>query len=394
MGAPFVRTTPSIPGETITERYDVAVVGLGAVGSAAAAALAGRGYRVVGIDRWSPPHAMGSSHSATRMIREAYYQGALYLPLVREAYESWRELEAETGRPLLRVTRGLMIGRPESRVFGGCLRTARDHGLEHEVLGPEEVRKRFPPFRLEAGTRAVLEPNAGVLALEACMAALLERARGGGAELRTGERVTAWTDERDGVTIRTEAAEHRARRAVFALGAWTGAMMPELGLPIEVERTVQHWVEPAVPGIAPDFEPDRCPPWVWEYEPHRTWYGFPDMGRGIKTGMHVEGGRLTDPDAVRREVGKHEWQDMRAVLGRFMPGAAGRAREASVCLYANTPDENFLLGRHPDRPRVVLFGGGSGHAFKFAPVLGRLLADLATDRDPGFDLAPFRLDRF
>ena len=218
--------------------------------------------------------------------------------------------------------------------------------------------------------------------------------RFGGADFRFGERVTGWVRGPEGVRVRTDAGEYTARRVAFAVGAWTGPLFPELDLPLEVERTVQFWFEPTDPDRAAELEPDRSPAWVWEYGPRTTWYGFPRTARGVKVGMHVEDGRLTDPDLVRRDVSADEETAMRGVLGRFMPAAGGPLAEASVCMYTNTPDEAFVLDRHPDCPDVAIFGGGSGHGFKFARVLGGLLADLLTDVEPAFDLAPFRVDRF
>lgn len=356
--------------------------------------LARRGLRTVGLDAHTPPHRFGSSHGETRMIREAYFQGAAYVPLVQAAYDRWASLEREAGRPLLRITGGLMVGAPGSAVYEGCLASARAHGLAHEILDRETAGARYPVFRLEPGTGAILEPRAGFLATEACIECQLSAARASGATLRYGVRVDAIDREPDGLVVRTADGPVRADRLVVAAGAWTSGLVPELALPLVIDRTVQFWFDPVDADTAGDYAPDRCPVWVWEYDGGTTWYGFPATERGVKAGMHVAEGRRTSPESLDREVHDHEVAEMRAVLERFLPGAAGPLRDASVCMYTNTPDEGFILDLHPEDGRLAIFTGGSGHAFKFAPVLGEALADLVTGSASPFDLSPFRIDRF
>ena len=370
--------------------YDVAIVGLGAIGSAAAAALVRRGHSVVGFDRHHPPHAMGSAHSETRMIREAWYRGSPYIPLVRDAHARWGRLEATSGRTLLRKTGALMMGREGGRTFsGGPLAAAARPEAGDLALSPEAVAERFPWLRPGPGTVTVYEPGAAVLALEACLEATLEAASG--ADLHFGETVRGWSASPAGVRVRTERGEYRARRLVLAAGAWTSQLVPELALPLEVERTVQYWFEPAGPH-APRL--GRGPAWVWELERVGTWYGFPPTKRGLKAGMHFQAGRGTDVDRVDREVRAAETGALRRLFARYAPGVAGALAHASVCLYTNTPDEDFILDRHPDHSDIVVFAGGSGHAFKFMPVLGAMLADLLTDEPPRHDASPFSIARF
>jgi len=349
---------------------------------------------VLGLDRYHPPHSMGSSHGGTRMIREAYYQGSLYVPLVQAAYRSWRDLEARSGRPLMTSTGGLMIGPPDGRVFAGCLQSAKDQVLDCEVLSPAEVATRFPAFHMTEGTLAVFEPRVGILDVDACLEATLTIAAEAGAELRYDEPVESWSIELGGVYIRTPRGEYRARRLVLAAGAWTGSLAGDLDLPLEVERTTQFWFEPAVGGDASRLDLGTCPVWVWEVENREEWYGFPRSDGPLKAGIHLKAGRTTSPDTVQRDVTTAEKDHMRDLIARFLPDAAGECPRAEVCLYTSTPDRRFILDRHPAHPEVALFTGGSGHAFKFCRVLGEILADLATDADPGFDISAFRATRF
>ncbi|WP_419937276.1 N-methyl-L-tryptophan oxidase [Candidatus Palauibacter sp.] len=370
--------------------HDFAVIGLGAIGGATAAELIRRGHSVVGFDRYTPPHTMGSAHSDTRMIREAWYRGSPYMPLVRDAYRGWANLERASGRRLLRTAGALMMGPSDGRVFAGSpLRGVAQPDTDYIFLSADEVVDRFPWLRPDPGTVTIYEPRAAILSLEACLEVTLEAAEG--ADLRFDEPATAWSTSASGVRIRTARGEYAARRLAIAAGAWTPQLLPRLSLPLEVERTVQYWLEPAGEHANALAE---GPAWVWELEREGTWYGFPPTARGLKAGMHFQAGRRTDVEQVDREVGSAETEALRNLFDRYAPGAAGAPTHASVCLYTNTPDENFILDRHPRLSRVAIFAGGSGHAFKFLPVLGGLMADLLTDEPPSRDLSPFSLDRF
>jgi sarcosine oxidase len=371
--------------------YDVAVVGLGVTGSAAAWSLARRGLQVVGFEQHVSPHAYGSSHGRTRIIREAYFEHPLYVPLVRRAYELWAELERRTGRTLLRLTGGLMLGPPDSAVFGGALRSARDHGLAHEVLTASAVRRRFPGLAPADGMEAVLEPRAGLLFTEECVSALQQAAREEGAVLEQGRPVTAWQADASGVTVTTPAGAHHVEHAVLCAGPWLPRLVAPLALPLAVERQLSHWFEPA--RRARDFDADRCPVTIWEHAPGRVFYTIPDPGgHGFKAGIHHDGERV-DPETVHREPTRGDEDRVRAVLARYLPDANGRLLDARVCLYTNTPDEHFVLDRHPASPRVIVASPCSGHGFKFATAVGEALAGLVADGHARFDLSPFALAR-
>src|SRR6266850_1347794 len=376
--------------------YDVIVLGLGAMGSAAACHLARRGARVLGLDRFAPPHAHGSSSGRSRIIREAYFEHPAYVPLVQRAYDLWDALERDSGRRLFMKTGGLMIGPPDGALVRGALLSATTHGLAHEILDAATLRRRYPALEPEEGTVAVWEPRAGALFPETCVAAHLEQAARAGATLATDEPALAWSATADGVEVRTAKGRHRAEKLLVACGAWTTSLVPELGLPLVAQRQVQLWFAPrdaGSPGDAGAFSPERLPIFIWEDEPDRFIYGFPDLGDGIKVARHHEG-ELTDPGQVRREVTDDDVQPMRAVLARLIPGANGPLRDSAVCLYTNAPDSHFVLGLHLDHPRVLVASPCSGHGFKFSSVLGETMADMLLGATPRFDLGLFRLDRF
>ena len=371
-------------------RHDVIVVGLGAMGSAAAHHLARRGARVLGLDRFAPPHALGSSHGRSRIIREAYFEDPLYVPLVRRAYELWAALERESGRPLLVRTGGLMIGPPDGVVVAGALRSAREHGLPHEELDASDVHRRVPGFRPTADMAGVWEPRAGYLVPEAVIAAHLALAARDGAELHTDEPAVEWRATADGVEVTTGRGAYAADRLVLAAGAWMPRLLGALGVPLAVERTVLHWFRPRHPTTL--FDVARFPIFLCEYTPGLAWYGFPDVGDGVKVALHHHG-EPADPDTLRRDVAPEEVAYVRALLRTFMPAADGALVESAVCMYTNTPDEHFVVDRHPAHPQVVIASACSGHGFKFASAIGEQLAALALDAEPTFDLAPFRLAR-
>jgi sarcosine oxidase len=374
----------------MSRAFDAIVVGLGAMGSATLAELAARGRRVLGLDRFAPPHDLGSSHGKSRIIREAYFEDPRYVPLVQRAYERWADLERESGRTLVLRTGGLMIGPPRGTLVSGALLSAGTHALPHERLSAAETRAAYPALRMPDDAIAVREPRAGVLFPEACIAAQLERAKRHGAEVRCDEPALAWATDGEGVEVRTARGRYRAASLVLSAGAWLARLVPELALPLTVTRQVLFWYEPAAnPGR---FAPERFPIFIWEDEPGRYLYGFPDLGDGVKIARHLEG-EATDPDHVRREVSAGETAALRLALARCSPEAAGRLRGSAVCLYTNTPDQHFVVDLHPEHTQVVIASPCSGHGFKFASALGETLADLATGREPAFDIGPFRLKR-
>lgn len=355
--------------------YDAIVIGLGGMGSAAAYGLARRGQRVLGLEAFGQNHANGSSHGEHRIIREAYFEAPDYVPLIQRAYTLWHELEAEIGRDLLTTTGGLLLGRPESEVVSGSIESAQRHNLSYEVLTPEEVCRRFPGMRPSDDLVAVLEPKAGFLRPEECVSAHLELAGKHGAELRFHEPVLGWEADGEGVSVTTGQRTYRAGRLVIAAGPWTSELLSSLNLPLTVVRIVNAHFESTTPEL---FGKERCPIYLWEV-PEGTYYGFPYIpGSGLKLGRH-DRHEPTGPRTIEREVQPHEVDELRHLLDTYMPGASGAVTQTLTCMYTNTPDLHFILDRHPEHPQVAYGCGFSGHGFKFASVIGEILADLAAD---------------
>lgn len=369
--------------------YDVIVLGLGGMGSATAYQLAKRGRRVLGIEQFTPAHDRGSSHGRSRIIRQAYYESPVYVPLLRRAYELWRELEIETDRRLMLTTGGLMIGAADSAVVRGSLGSAREHGLAHELLNSAQIRRRFPAFRVTDEV-ALYEASSGALFPEACVAACLDRAAEQGAELVFETPVTDWRAMSAGVEVEAHGVTYRADRLVITAGAWAGKLLADLGLPLVPERNVLFWFDPAANRAS--FAPGAFPVFIWD-QPGYAFYGMPDLdGSGVKAGFHHSGIRV-DPDNLDRTVHESETAAIRERLAQCIPDANGPLRSSVVCMYTNTPDENFVIDRHPLYPQVSMAAGFSGHGFKFACVVGEILAGLAMEGRTAYTIDPFRANR-
>jgi sarcosine oxidase len=375
--------------------FDVIVIGLGGMGSAAAAHLAARGRRVLGLEQFQPAHARGSSHGRSRVIRLAYFEHPSYVPLLLRAYELWERLERDSGRSLLTITGGLMIGTPDSEVVSGSLRSAQTHGLPHEMLDAAAMRRRFPLLTPQPGDVAFHEERAGVIRPEGAIHAHLEQANRHGADLKFDERVLDWHARASGdVEVRTTRGSYEAARLVLAPGAWAPDLFRLPGLPLEIERQVLYWFDP--PGGTAPFAPQRFPIYIWDRGGGVQFYGFPADERGVKVAFFRTGSpaRCT-PESIDRAVHAGEVQAMRDALAPCIPElSAGALVETVTCMYSLTPDHHFVIGLHPDHFQVVLASPCSGHGYKFATVVGEILADLAIDGATPHPVALFSPLRF
>ena len=374
-------------------RYDVIVVGVGTMGAAVAFHLARRGQRVLGLEQFGLVHDRGSMHGQTRIIRLAYHEQPGYVGLLRRAYELWRELEARTSERLLEVIGSLSAGPEDGAVVSGSLLACRQHGLEHELLSTSGLSSRFPAYAPPEGTVAVLQPDGGFLWAERCVQAHGDAARAEGAELRLDERVLDWKSlPGGGVSVRTDRGNYEAGRLVLCPGAWAGELMQ---LPVEgllgPTRQVVAWFETS---RSPAFAPQSFPVFVIE-SGGRDHYGFPEVGRaGFKVGRMNHPGGVVDPDALERAVMSSELDVLRAFVAEWFPAGSGEVLAAVACMFTNTPDRHFLIDIHPVEPDVVIGSACSGHGFKFAPVVGEILADLAIEGSTSHDIEFLRLRRF
>jgi sarcosine oxidase len=363
----------------VSDVYDVVVVGLGGIGGHVALRLAERGVSVLGLDAHRPPHALGSSHGNSRAIREAYFDGPHYVPLVRRAYELWDELERRIGRPLVHQTGAALLAPPDSELLRGVRQVEHDHGVPTAPLTEHDRRV----FRLSDQMTGVREQRGGWIELEPAIAGLLELAAAEGAELRFDTPVLELARGGSRCRVRTAAGEYEADRVVVAAGAWTPSLVPELQGSLEVERQVLLWFDPLPES------PDCV--WVAEWAAGRIAYGFPPDRDGLKVALHHDGSVVALQD-LDRTVADADIEAVRHAVAGVL-GPLGEVRRSVTCLYTNTPDHDFALGPLPGDPRIVVASACSGHGFKFLPATGEAVAALTCGEAPPVDVSSFAVAR-
>jgi sarcosine oxidase len=384
--------------------FDTIVLGLGATGSAAAYQLAKKGNKVLGIDRFTPPHAHGSTHGDTRITRLGIGEGAQYTPLAIRSHEIWREVERETGATLLTSNGGLIISSRAPRAvthvenfFDNTLAAAKKFAIDHEVLDADGIRHRFPQFNVRDDEVGYFERDAGFLRPEECVRAQLSLAQRHGAAIHVGETVQAFDATPSGVQVSTDRATYGAGRLIVAAGPWLPRWLrADRASQFKIYRQTLYWFDFRGPVRA--FESDRFPVFIWELQGKAQGvYGFPAID-GPTGGLKVSTehfGRTTTPDTVDRNVTDGEKSAMyENCVAPYLPAVSGRCLRATTCLYTVTPDFGFVIDAHPEFERVLVASPCSGHGFKHSAAIGEVVADLIMDGASRFDLGPFRWSRF
>lgn len=375
----------------MTDRYDAIVVGVGGMGSATVAHLADRGADVLGLERYDIPHGYGSSHGRTRIFRLAYSEGAAYVPLLKRAADLWAALEADHDRQLRYRTGSIDAGPAGEPLVEESKRSCEEHDLPYERLSGTELADRFPGFQLPEDYEAIYQPDGGFLVPEQCTVAHVDRAHRAGATIRARERVVDWRPTADGgVRVETDYDRYDADRLVVTAGAWAAQFIDALDGIAVPERQVLAWFQPRDPDR---FAPDRFPVWGLQV-PEGRYYGVPVHGvPGVTFGRYNHREETVDPDAFEREPTQVDERLLRTFAERYFPDAAGPTMRLETCLFTNTPDGHFVLDTLPDRPQVVVGAGFSGHGFKFASVIGEIMADLALDGETDHPIEMFSIDR-
>jgi sarcosine oxidase len=376
---------------TYQNHYHTIVLGVGGMGSAAVYELARRGKRVLGLEKFDIPNTMGSSHGYTRIIRKAYYEDPSYVTLIKRAYELWEEIEQRADQQLLVKTGSLDIGPADSWVFKGSRQSCVDHNLIHEVLTGRDINRRYPGYRLPEDLLGVYQPDGGFLIPEASTVAYVEAAHQLGAEIHGRETVLNWKPDGDGVVVTTDRDQYLADSLVITAGAWNPDLLPILNNLALPERQVLAWLQPYKPEY---FTPSTFP--VFNIlVPEGRYYGFPVHGvPGFKFGRYHHFEEVVDPDYYHRDPMPEDEDMLREFSSRYFPDGSGPTMSLVACMFTNSPDNHFIIDLHPEYPQVSFASGFSGHGYKFASVIGEIMADLADWRKTRHDIQLFNLARF
>lgn len=360
------------------QKYSTIVVGCGGAGSAALYHLARRGESVLGIEQFEIGHDRGSSHGETRVIRMAYFEHPDYVPLLQQSYSLWRELERQTGRHLFHETGLIEVGPADGIVVPGVLDSAQQYGLPVERWSRKDLQDRAPMLRLPAGLEIVFEKRAGYLLVEESVRAHVHAARQFGAEIAAPCAVQQIEQRADGLRVVTEYGSFESERLVICGGAWARTLMGQtsVSLPLTILRKVLHWF----PVRDERYRADHGFPVFFYEHDGKFIYGFPSIdGSELKVAQHSGGVAVENPDRLDRADDVSEREVVEAFVRTYMPGLGGHATRQDICMYTMTPDEHFIVDRHPDDPRIAYVCGLSGHGFKFTPVLGQMVSQLVLD---------------
>lgn len=379
----------------MTRHHDVIIVGLGTAGAATCMALARRGVPVLGLDAFDPPHRRGSHHGRTRSVRRAYLEGTVYLPMALRVWELWQQLERDSGERLLVTTGNLTIGPPHGPAVSGFQVSARTASIPHEMLSAVDVRKRWPQLMPPDDFAAGLETEAGIVFPERCIRLFLRLAHASGAALQADEPVTGWTPHGDGIAVRTTRGRYTAGRVLIAAGARAGRLLGTTGGLLAPRRVPVHWVDPPA---ADAYQLGQFPVNFWQVpvretggdaNAYREFYTLPaiEAGGRVKAAFH-NGLEPCDPNQTASPVSAHETTAIRSMLERFLPSLSDRPMDSDTCMYTLTPDDHFVLGPVPENENVFAVAL-AGHGFKFAPLLGEILADLIQGLPPAVDVDCF-----
>lgn len=384
----------------MSQRFEVIVLGLGAMGSAATYRLARRGTKVLGIDQFSPPHIYGSSHGDTRIIRQAIGEGEQYTPLALHSYELWREIEKETDKDLLTITGGLIISseakisiNPVANFFENTVAAAKKYNIKHEILDAAQIRQRFPQFKVKDDEVGYYEYNAGFLRPEECIKAQLSLAQKYGAEIHTNETLKIFTEENGVAKIKTNKGEYEANQVIVSVGAWLPTFLEEEYAKLfTIIRQVLFWFD--IQTSIQKFESKNFPIFIWELQGNKQLiYGFPAID-GKNGGVKIAGEQYettTTANTVNREVTEEEKRLMHKSIAPYFPDLSGKCIKAVSCLYTVTPDSHFIIDHHPKYSSIILASPCSGHGFKHSAAIGEVLAELAIEGKTTIDISSFAI---
>lgn len=366
--------------------FDVIIIGTGAMGSSASHYLSDNNLKVLAIDQFTPPHNNGSSHGETRIIRSSYYEHESYVPLIKESFKLWNDLQKKTDLPILEMTGGLMIGKENSELFEGSKTSAELHNLNHKIISNKDIKENFPQFITNNNELALLEKDAGILFPENCIKTFLDNSN---IDFAFNEKVIQINQNKSNIEIITDKNNYKTKKLIISAGAWINKLLPELNLPIKIERQVLFWFK----TNNNKFSKEKFPIFLYEYEKDKIFYGFPDIGNGFKVAFH-QTNNFIDPDLIEKEVNNKEIDKIKNTLKEFMNLDSFDILKTDVCMYTKTQDTHFIIDYYPDNKNIIIASPCSGHGFKFASVIGKILSDMCIGNKINFDLNLFKISRF
>ena len=369
---------------------DVIIIGLGAMGSATSMFLSHNGIKVIGFDSYSPPHEFGSSLGHTRVIREAYHEGTTYVPIVQRAYEIWLEMNENSKVPIIETYGGLLIGRKTGDIEN-ALKSANKYDIPIKKMTSDEISQKFSVLNPPKEYIGLLESRGGAVFVENSINHMLNTALNNGSIHKYNERVVRWSKKSNYYLVETNLGNYKAEKLVFSSGAWITKLLPTLKLPIKIERQVLFWFSPRK---NPDkFKSINMPNSGWDLDNGLSFYTMPNLeNRGFKVAMH-HNGEFVDPDTLIRESNDSDLKMVRDFLEEYIPDGNGELIDSKVCMYTDTPDQDFLIDSHPDDENIIICSPCSGHGFKFTPAIGEICSSLIINNSTNFDLDKFSLER-
>ena len=369
---------------------DVIIIGLGAMGSATSMFLSHNGIKVIGFDSYSPPHEFGSSLGHTRVIREAYHEGTTYVPIVQRAYEIWFEMNENSKVPIIETYGGLLIG-PKTGDIENALKSANKYDIPIKKMTSDEISQKFSVLNPPKEYIGLLESRGGAVFVENSINHMLNTALNNGSIHKYNERVVRWSKKSNYYLVETNLGNYKAEKLVFSSGAWITKLIPTLKLPIKIERQVLFWFSPRK---NPDkFKSINMPNSGWDLDNGLSFYTMPNLeNRGFKVAMH-HNGEFVDPDTLIRESNDSDLKMVRDFLEEYIPDGNGELIDSKVCMYTDTPDQDFLIDSHPDDENIIICSPCSGHGFKFTPAIGEICSSLIINNSTNFDLDKFSLER-
>ena len=374
--------------------YDVAVIGVGGMGSAACWRMAQAGLSVLGLEQFSIPNTRGSSHGATRILRLGLHESSKYVPMVMRAVELWRDAEKKSGEKLFHAVGSIDVAEPHSRIFWGSQDACRTCDISHEILNAREVRRRFPAIHPTDSMMAVYQHGSGFVLPELAICTHVNLALAAGADIHGHEKTLGWEKKGSVYRIETDRGFYEAEQLVITAGAWLGKLLGQENVPVTAERCVLGWFAPR--RNAAQLSKGQLPVWIVDSEQTGHFYGFPIHGNpGFKLGRLRESpSPAIDPDLIRREPDHADEMEMREFLAQCFPDANGSMLSMETCFFENTPDRSPIIDEIEGESGCWILGGFSGHGYKYASAVGEIACDLVRQRTPKVDLSPFQLNRF